>query len=32
MQQQREELDSIFEEWKGENEQLDDVLVIGIKI
>jgi serine phosphatase RsbU (regulator of sigma subunit) len=32
MQRQREELNRVFEEWKGENEQLDDVLVIGIKI
>ena len=32
MQEQREMLNKIFEEWKGEHEQLDDVLVIGIKI
>ncbi|MBI3509671.1 MAG: SpoIIE family protein phosphatase [Bacteroidetes bacterium] len=29
---QKEQLSEIFEEWKGELEQLDDVLVIGIRI
>ncbi|MBX7182704.1 MAG: tetratricopeptide repeat protein [Bacteroidia bacterium] len=32
MKQQREELESFFEEWKGENEQVDDVLVIGVRV
>lgn len=30
--QQKKVITSFFEEWKGENEQTDDVLVIGIKI
>ncbi len=30
--EQREILDNIFEEWKGNLEQVDDVLVVGIKI
>lgn len=29
---QRDKLRGIFEEWKGEESQVDDVLVIGIKI
>ena len=32
MQQQHDLLDKTFEEWKGDGAQLDDVLVIGIKI
>ncbi|MFT5779795.1 MAG: serine phosphatase RsbU (regulator of sigma subunit) [Crocinitomicaceae bacterium] len=28
----KDQLESEFEEWKGEEEQLDDVLVIGLKI
>jgi len=32
MDQQRDILATTFEEWKGDNEQVDDVLVIGIKI
>ena len=32
MDQQRNILEARFEEWKGKNEQVDDVMVIGIKI
>lgn len=32
MNKQKEELDEVFEEWKGDHEQIDDVIVIGIKI
>jgi serine phosphatase RsbU (regulator of sigma subunit) len=31
MNEQREHLKDFFEKWKGKNEQVDDVLVIGIK-
>ena len=30
--EQREMLDSKFEEWRGEQEQVDDVTIIGVKI
>ena len=30
-QQQKELLDSAFENWRGNNEQIDDVCIIGIK-
>lgn len=29
---QKEKLDQVFTDWKGKNEQVDDVLIIGIKI
>jgi serine phosphatase RsbU (regulator of sigma subunit) len=32
LKQQREELEAFFEHWKGENEQVDDVLVIGVRV
>lgn len=32
MPQQKQKLENIFYSWKGSNEQIDDVLVIGIKI
>ncbi len=32
MEAQREALDTIFEDWKGALEQVDDVLVIGIRV
>ncbi|MCF8296454.1 MAG: YfiR/HmsC family protein [Saprospiraceae bacterium] len=32
MANQKEKLDLIFEEWKNTHEQIDDVLIIGIKI
>ena len=32
MQEQKIILNRTFEDWKGENEQIDDVLVIGIKV
>ncbi len=30
-EQQKEKLNSFFNDWKGENEQVDDIVVIGIK-
>jgi hypothetical protein len=30
--QQRAELEAMFESWKGELEQVDDVCVVGVKI
>jgi tetratricopeptide (TPR) repeat protein len=32
MQQQKETIDNLFEEWKGDLEQIDDVCVIGVRI
>jgi hypothetical protein len=32
MEQQKEILDTTFERWRGEREQIDDVMVIGLKI
>ena len=32
MDEQKELLDKAYEEWKGEGEQVDDVLVIGLKV
>lgn len=32
MQQQKEYLANFFEEWKGPNEQVDDILVIGVRL
>jgi serine phosphatase RsbU (regulator of sigma subunit) len=32
MKKQKEIIESAFDRWKGENRQIDDVLVIGIKI
>ncbi len=32
MSAQKEALIRHFEEWKGENEQVDDILVVGIKL
>jgi serine phosphatase RsbU (regulator of sigma subunit)/CHASE3 domain sensor protein len=32
MDKQKEELDRTLEEWKGSEEQVDDILVIGVKI
>ncbi len=32
MSQQKEFLTNTFKKWKGENEQTDDVLVLGIKL
>ncbi len=29
---QKEELDAIFKTWKGNNEQTDDVLILGLKV
>lgn len=30
--QQKQKLEDVFNEWKGKGEQLDDVLIIGVKI
>jgi serine phosphatase RsbU (regulator of sigma subunit) len=30
--QQKQKLESVFEEWKGKLEQVDDVLIVGIKV
>jgi len=32
MEEQKRELERVFDEWKGELEQVDDVLVIGVRI
>jgi serine phosphatase RsbU (regulator of sigma subunit) len=32
MQQMREKIDSFYIEWKGNNTQIDDIVIIGIKI
>jgi hypothetical protein len=32
MSAQKENLNSIFENWRGNLEQLDDVLVIGVRV
>jgi serine phosphatase RsbU (regulator of sigma subunit) len=32
MEEQKELLDKAYEEWKGDGEQVDDVLVIGLKV
>jgi serine phosphatase RsbU (regulator of sigma subunit)/CHASE3 domain sensor protein len=32
MEKQKEELDRTLEEWKGPEEQVDDILVIGVRI
>lgn len=31
MLQQGEKLNEIFEEWRGDNPQVDDVILIGVK-
>ena len=31
MKEQKEILDTSFQNWKGDNEQLDDVCMIGFK-
>jgi serine phosphatase RsbU (regulator of sigma subunit) len=31
MSQQQQELERVINEWKGHNEQIDDILVIGVK-
>jgi serine phosphatase RsbU (regulator of sigma subunit) len=32
MQEQKEILNKAFEDWKGNYEQVDDVVVVGVKI
>lgn len=31
-QEQKEELNLLFDNWRGEEEQIDDVLIIGVKV
>ena len=31
VEKQKEQILNTFKEWKGDNEQVDDILVIGIK-
>ncbi len=32
LEQQQKELEEVFDDWKGDTDQIDDVLIIGIKI
>ncbi len=32
METQKEVLEATFEDWKGDNQQIDDVLIIGVKV
>ena len=32
MEEQKEHLDKTIEEWKGGGEQVDDILVIGVRV
>jgi hypothetical protein len=32
MQEQKQLLEQIFMEWKGNNEQVDDVTLIGVRV
>lgn len=32
MEKQKQIIDSTFEEWRGQNEQIDDVCVIGVRV
>ena len=32
MKEQKDLIDQAFENWRGDNEQIDDVLITGIKI
>lgn len=32
MEEQKEKIEAFFNEWKGDNEQTDDILLIGIKV
>jgi hypothetical protein len=32
MEYQKKELNSVIENWKGDLEQVDDILIIGLKI
>jgi serine phosphatase RsbU (regulator of sigma subunit)/Tfp pilus assembly protein PilF len=32
MEAQKEKLEAFFNEWRGENEQVDDVCIIGVKV
>jgi serine phosphatase RsbU (regulator of sigma subunit) len=31
-EQQKSELDKVFENWKGDLEQLDDICIMGIQV
>ena len=32
MEDQKQTLDNMFEDWKGNLEQIDDVCIIGVKV
>jgi serine phosphatase RsbU (regulator of sigma subunit) len=32
MDTQRQKLEETFDQWRGPNEQLDDIIVLGVKI
>jgi hypothetical protein len=32
MEQQKEAIDKVFHDWKGNEHQIDDILVMGIKV
>jgi hypothetical protein len=32
MQKQKESIQEVMEEWKGDYKQIDDILVVGIRI
>ncbi len=32
MEEQEQILDKVFEDWKGEQEQLDDVVILGFRL
>jgi hypothetical protein len=32
MDEQKQEIDRVFEEWRGRFEQIDDVCVIGVRV
>jgi len=32
MKEQKEKLENTFEQWKGNFDQIDDVVIVGIKI
>lgn len=32
MHEQKKALEKNYEEWRGENDQIDDILIIGIKM
>ncbi len=32
MRQQQQQLNEIFDNWKGDQEQIDDVCIIGVRV